>query len=83
MACTLTATQTAACESDYGRVDDEILLLRLIAQSAATWLQAVSPGTDVSPEAVLDRACESGVGRLDDELTLLRVIAQNLCSQIT
>lgn len=82
MACDLTAIQVAACESQIGRVSDPIELMQLTAQSMATWLEAVSPGTDVSLEAIQQRACESGIGWEHNEINLLRLIAQNLCNQI-
>lgn len=83
MACSLTTVQEAACESGFGQVTDEIALLRLIAQNFANWLSAVSPGAEVSVEAILERACESGVGQVSDEIKLLQLTAQNLCNQIT
>lgn len=83
MACSLTTVQENYCESSIGKLDDEIMLLRVIAQNLAGALQAFDPTADISPEAILERACESGIGRLDDEVMLLKVITQNLCSSIT
>lgn len=79
MACELSVVQEEACLSGIGNVQDEIMLLRLIAQNVATWAGEVED----TPEAILERACESGIGFIQDETLLLKIIAQNLCSQIT
>jgi len=80
MACDLTTVQEALCDSDIGKVTDPLQLLQITAQAAANWVTSQSPGTDVTPEAVLSRACDSGIGALTDQTTLLTVIAQNVCN---
>lgn len=82
MACDLNTTQLAACVSGIGKLDSQIRLLQVIAQSTADTLEAISPETDVTLDAIQLRACESGIGKMDNPIALLQVIAQNLCSQI-
>jgi len=82
MPCDLDTIQDAACESGFGKVEDSTKLLQLIAQSAANWVEAVSPGTDTSVNAISARACISGFGKQEDSVKLLQYWAQNLCSTI-
>lgn len=78
MACDLATTQAAACESGIGKLDGQVQLLQAIAQSFASWLETLSPESDLSLAAIMDRACESGIGNLNNPISLLQVIAQNL-----
>lgn len=82
MPCSLETVQASLCDSGIGDVESEMMLLRLIAQSAADWVVALTPGTEITVDAIMDRACDSGIGNLDNEIELLRVIAQNLCNNI-
>lgn len=82
MACSLETVQENYCDSGIGKLDARLRLLIVIAQNLAGALSAISPATDISPEAILERACESGIGRVEDEVMLMRIITQNLCSII-
>lgn len=77
MACDLDTTLENACESGIGKVDDEILLLKLIAQltceiqdalSGGGGGGAVSPNINgaVSPVGVVTPAAENQFYRWDD-----------------
>lgn len=83
MACDTDTISSNACLSEIGRLKDEIELLQVIAQNMANWLQAVSPGADVTPDAISARACASGIGWEQSEVNLYRIIAQNLCGMIS
>ena len=77
--CSLTQTQTDLCTSGIGKVEDRVLLLKLIAQLTGDLLVATTPGTDITVAATLTRACTSGIAKVEDEITLLNIIAQNGC----
>jgi len=83
MPCDLPTIQAAACESEIAKLDSQIALLQVIAQTQADTLASLSPGTEVTLAAIQARACESGIGKLDNPINLYQVIAQNLCNQIT
>ena len=82
MACELSTVQASACISGIGRLDGQVQLLQVIAQSDALLLAEVSPGAEVTLAAIQERACSTGIGRIDNPIVLLQVIAQNLCNQI-
>lgn len=81
MPCNLLETQEAACESGIGKLDNQIALLQVIAQSMAA---TADDGSDESftYAAIHERACASGIAKLDNPIALLQVIAQNLCSSL-
>lgn len=83
MPCDLTTTQTAACASGVAELDNQVELLKVWAQSMATWVERTSPGTEVTAEAIRSRACTSGIGKMENQVQLLQVTAQNLCNLIT
>lgn len=83
MACNLATTQGTACATGIGKLDGQIPLLQITAQSMALWLAAISPGTSVTLPAIQARACTTGIAKLDDEVQLLQVTAQNLCGLIS
>lgn len=78
MACSLTATLTAACSSGIGKLNNRVGLLKVIAQTFASRLPSTL-SSDLSE--ILSRACTSGIGKENNPLTLLRIIAQNICNQ--
>ena len=82
MACDISTLQSNACESGIGLVNDELTLLRIIAQLTAEQVVAATPGTEITPAAIMERACTSGIGKVNDELTLLTIIAQNNCELV-
>lgn len=79
MACELTSVQEAACESGIGTVNDPVMLLQIIAQLLGDILQADSPATPITPDAIMERACESGIGKVNSPIQLEQIIAQLLC----
>lgn len=79
MACDLEVVQSDACTSGIGKVEAQIQLLQIIAQLQAEILQVASPGTEITPDAIMDRACTSGIGRVNNPIMLQKIIAQLLC----
>lgn len=79
MACELSEIQEGLCESGIGRLNDQIKLLQVIAQSAA-----VAAGEEeTSVDELLEGACLSGIGLENDPIMLLKSIAQSACTLIT
>jgi len=78
MACSLSATLTAACSSGIGKLNNRVGLLKVIAQTFASRLPA---NLSSNLSEILSRACTSGIGKENNPLTLLRIIAQNICNQ--
>jgi hypothetical protein len=79
MACSLATTQTNACTSGIGKIEDPVVLLQLMAQLTADLLTAVAPATVTTVAAIQARGCTSGIQQVTNELTLLQIIAQNTC----
>jgi len=79
MACSLATTQTNACTSGIGKIEDPILLLQLMAQLTADLVTAASPSTATTVAEIVARACTSGIQKVQDEIILLQLIAQNTC----
>ena len=80
MACTLATVQSDACTSGIGQVQNQIMLLQIIAQLTAD-LVVDATGDAITPSAILSRACTSGILKVQDELMLLQIIAQLNCDQ--
>jgi hypothetical protein len=81
MACDLDTVLTSVCDTGFGKVDDPVLLLQIIAQLEADHLSELDPGADTSLSAIRSRACASGIAKVTNPDDLLRLIAQLLCDQ--
>lgn len=80
MACVLATVQTDACTSGIGKIQDPIMLLKIIAQLNAD-LVSDATGLAITPAAIIARACTSGIYDVQDQITLLKLIAQLECDQ--
>lgn len=80
MSCNVSEIQSAACETEIGKVTDRITLLQVTAQLQSELVALAAPGTDVTLPAILERACTSGIGKLKSLLQLLRAWAQAACA---
>lgn len=75
---TLPEIQTDLCVSGIGKQTNPVSLMQITAQLLADQLQVSSPGTSVTPDAIMARACTSGIADVQNPQTLLILIAQLL-----
>lgn len=68
-------------QANFGTLS-RLELLQVIADLSAQWLVNLSPGSDVSAEAVWGRAISSGIVKSNGNKETLALIAQKLCDTL-
>ena len=82
MSCDVNTVIDNACTSGFGKLQNPVQLLQVIAQSAANWVAETDPTADLDVDSILTRARESGIAKVTDPQVLLALIATKLCQQV-